>query len=500
MLRPRDQQWLHARTLSETLNNDLTNKRYLDWLSAQLRQFMYDRRANFTRSAKELDAFWVSFGNGVATCEPRRERDGITFRTWHLRDTAWAEDSYCEINQIHRNWNPQGFELQDLAARPPDADGYSGRSGFELAPDVANLKDEDKLKPIKCRHIMIPAKDYDLAAKKTRNLPWVSIYIDIDNETILEEIAVKRRRYIIPRWEFASHSLIGSPYAYSPPAVYALPDARMFQDMTRTLLEAGQKSVDPPMIGVGEAIQGGTNLFAGGMTWTDADYDERMGEVLRPLNLEFRGLQFGAAREERLEKILQEAFFNSALQFPTITKEMTAEESRRLYEQFIRKATPLIEPICEEYNGQVCEMAFDTVLDMGGYGSPYDMPQALRGQQVRFQFDTPLQAAAERAKASAFGDAVQLTVAGAQVDPTVVDNVDWNAAYRDAVYGAGSPADWILPIAQVQKIQAQKAQAAQAQQQANAVAQGTDIAERMATAAASGGKAAQALQQAGVAQ
>lgn len=37
----------------------------------------------------------------------------------------------------------------------------------------------------------------------------------------------------------------------------------------------------PPMIVVGEAINGGVNLYASGITQVDADYDERTGDVLR---------------------------------------------------------------------------------------------------------------------------------------------------------------------------------------------------------------------------
>jgi hypothetical protein len=486
MLRPRDQQWLHARTLDDKINDDLTNKRYLDVLSERTRRLMYDHRAKFTRAAAEVDGDWTAFGNAVMSCEPRRERDGLIYRAWHLRDVAWSQDSYNEINQIHRNWKPTARELQAL---------WPG----EIADAVRNLKDEEALRTINCRHVVLRADDYDLRAQRSRGRPWVSLYVDVDNQTLLEETPVKRRIYIIPQWEFCSSSLFGSAYAYSPAAVYGLPDARMFQQMTLTLLEAGQKSVDPPMIAVGEAIAGGTNLFAGGVTWTDADYDERMGEVLRPMQLEFRGLQFGAAREERLEKILQEVFFNSALQFPTVNKEMTATESQRLYEEFIRKAIPLIEPMAEEYNGQVCEMTFDTLLDMGAFGSPYDMPQALRGQEIRFSFDTPLQAASEKAKAQAFRDAVQLTVEGMQINPGVAANFDINKGYRDALYGSGSPADWILPPEQVAQIQAQQAQQQQAAAQAAQVAQGSDIAGRMATAVKSGGQAAKALQDAGLA-
>ena len=56
---------------------------------------------------------------------------------------------------------------------------------------------------------------------------------------------------------------------------------------------------DAPMIAVGEAINGGVNIYAGGITQADADYDERTGEVLRSLTTDFQGIQYGAHQEEQ---------------------------------------------------------------------------------------------------------------------------------------------------------------------------------------------------------
>src|SRR5580700_8220870 len=92
--------------------------------------------------------------------------------------------------------------------------------------------------------------------------------------------------------------------------------ARMLQQMTLTLIEIGQKIVDPPMIAVGDAIQGGTNLYAGAINWVDPDYDERTGEVLRPITLNGEGLHWGTEYEEKIERVLNEAFFLNVLNLP----------------------------------------------------------------------------------------------------------------------------------------------------------------------------------------
>lgn len=41
----------------------------------------------------------------------------------------------------------------------------------------------------------------------------------------------------------------------------------------------------PPTKFPGEVIQGGVNTCAGGITWVDPDYDERVGAALSPLTL-----------------------------------------------------------------------------------------------------------------------------------------------------------------------------------------------------------------------
>jgi hypothetical protein len=52
------------------------------------------------------------------------------------------------------------------------------------------------------------------------------------------------------------------------------------QTLEEALRELGaQPSPYPPMISVGEAINGGVNVYAAGITQVDADYDDRTGET-----------------------------------------------------------------------------------------------------------------------------------------------------------------------------------------------------------------------------
>jgi hypothetical protein len=263
---------------------------------------------------------------------------------------------------------------------------------------------------------VVPSDEYDLDVKNKARFPFVLIDVDIENDTILAEVPARTLRYVIPRWATIS----GSQYAYSPATVYALPDARMLQQITLTMLEAGQKATDPPMIAVTEAINGGVNSGAGMITWTDADYDERTGEVLRPMEMRFDGIRYGAEREERIEGTLDATFFLNQIRMPQITKEMTAYEASKLYEEFSAtrcrcssRSRSITTARCAT-NGTRCRL-------QGSACSARRLRHAADPARpgVRWEFDTPLKAAAEQAKVFAFQNVTDIIAKGMQIDPDV---------------------------------------------------------------------------------
>lgn len=468
MLRPRGQPWFHARTPIEALNRDPTARKWLDWASEKMRLHMYDTRSGFVRATREGDHDFAAFGQCVLTVELNPNLDGLLFRDWHLRDVAWSENFHYEIDRVHRKWKPTARMLRQLFPKT-------------VSPKVDELIKKSPFQEVACQHVIIPADEYD--AKRIKGKPWVSIYIDVDNQAILEEVPVFDNPYIIPRWQ----TVAGSQYAYSPATVIALSDARMLQQMTLTMIEAGQKAVDPPMLAAGEVINGGVNMFAGGITYVDAEYDERTGEALRPIPLDKSGLNWGDAREQKVRDIIMEAFYLNQIQLPELKGDMTAFETQKRVEEYIRRALPLFEPMETEYNGALCDKTFDILLRNGVFGAPQDIPEALSGASVRFTFESPLQAAQTRANSQAFMQTAQLLSTAAQIDPMVVHDVDIDRAFRDAAEGAGAPAAWFKDEQEAmqakQAAAQQQAEQAQAAQQMAMLQQGAEAAESAGGAA-----------------
>lgn len=480
MLRPRGQTWFHPRTPNEKINKDQGAKVWLDHMGETMHDWMNDSLSGFSRATKQGDHDFATFGQCVIQVTKNQNKDFILFRDWHLRDVAWAENAEMEIDRVHRK---QKMEARNVLR-------YFGRSNGQIADTVKECASREPFKEISIQHIVVPADDYDLKrAKNYRGLPFVSIYIDMDNEKVLEEVPTARLGYVIPRWQTVS----GSQYAHSPATVIAIPDARLLQRMTLTLLEAGEKAVDPPMLAVGENLQGGINVYAGGVTYVDPDYDERTGEALRALQLDKSGLQWGVDREQRVSEMIMRAFYLNQIQLPEVTGDMTAYETQKRVEEYVRNALPLFEPMESEYNAKLCGEAFDVMMELGAFGSEWEladnMPEILRGQEVRFTFESPIQQAKTRANSQAFLQSSQLLAAAMQLDPNTRFDFDARQATRDAIEGTGAPANWLLPKEKADKMAAQASEAeAEKTEDAETMAmlgQGADVAARAGDAMSS---------------
>lgn len=491
ILRPRGMQWHKARTGVDAIDKDRSAAAWLEMTDKVMGGIFADRKSQFGRATKEGDAFYTLTGQCVIEPRVNSLRNGMLYRCWHLRDCVWTENAELVIDSLHRKWKPEARQLCQLGKN----------SGWTtLHSDVTKKAEKDPSTPIPCRAIVLPSDDYDSFGsdqdgnkrKRNANFPFVSVVIDEEHGTILEETPQRKLGYVIPRWV----TLGGfSQYAYAPTSIVALPDGRMLQQMTMMLLEVGAKILDPPMKAVGDAIQGGVNLMSGAITWVDPDYDERTGEALTPIQIHPEGMQWGLDRESKIEQVINEAFYLNVLNLPAYDqKVMTAEEFRGRMAEYIRRATPLFDPMDVEYNGALCDDTFDTLLHMGQFGSPLDMPPALRGASVEFKFRNPLVTAEEEQTTQSFKNLGALLAAALPIDNSLVADVDTDTAFRDAVPGTGAKPTWLRDKDQADAIKAETRQKQEMIDQSNMVGHAGENAGKVAAALKTGGEAATALQ------
>ncbi len=486
MLRPTAKAWFHPAPV-DAAREDNEAKRWLQWAEGTMRRAMYDRKTMFARATKEGDNDFACFGQLVMSIRLNRDANGLLYRTHHLRDCAWMENEQCEITAVFRKWKPWARDLVQMF-------------GDKVHPKVKAFTTQNKpFEEIECMHMVVASDMYSgdidtyerdavtgsakpsrrqIAQGEREKYPYVHIVYDAANLHQIEAKCSFNKEYIIPRWQTVS----GSQYAFSPATVAGLPEARLIQAMAYTLLEAGEKVTNPPMIATIDAVRSDMAIYAAGITWVDRDYDERLGEALRPMNIDSKGMPLGLEMIQDSRQMLAQCFYLPKLNLPVRRPEMTAYEVGQYVAQYIRDAMPIFEPMEQTYNGDMCETTFDLLRRGGAFGNPMDMPPSLQGADLQFRFESPLHDAIEAQKGQKFLEGAQLIAAAAQMDQKAAALPDTVVALRDALMGIGYPAKWVRSEITVQQIEEQQKAADAAASTLAAMEQGSNAAVNLSQA------------------
>ena len=471
MLRPAGITWLH---LGTDKPDELVDNAAQQWLQRSTRiqyKAMTDADAQMARATSETDHDFVAFGQGVISVEVNHKNTSLLYRNWHLRDMVWTERFDGSIGLRARKWKPCAVELMHV---------FGDKVHTNIKQAIERKNGVDAYKEFECLHIMVPADEYEYkkSGQYRVNFPFISVYIDLTNKHVMEEMPYLTGYYVIPRWQTMS----GTQYAVSPATMSALPDARLLQAITFTLLKAGEKAVDPPMIATQDTIKSPIDIQAGGVTFVDFDYDERLGEALRPMSIDSRSIPVGLNMQDRVQATINGAFYLDKLRLPPMMPETTAFEIAQRLREYVRQALPLFGPIEREYNSPLCEDTFTLLMTNNAFGSPAEIPQSLQGSEIRFRFDSPLVDADDQQLVQAFQDSINMSSMAAAMDPAAGQMLDVQVALRDTYRGRQVPATWVKDEETMAELTAAQQQKQQAMETAAMIQQGGMAAEQVGMA------------------
>lgn len=478
MLRPSAKPWFHI-GLGDPDREDNDTKRYLERAEGIQRRAMYDPVALFTNAEKNGDNDFTNFGQYAESVEinwKSKRGPHLLYRCHHLRDMAWKENELGQLCVKVRKWKPTVRDLISLFGTD------------RLDPAIISLNNQNRIfDEVSCYHIVCDMEMYDGQLHENdrgrERFERVSLYYDIEHDKLIYAAPIHGQHYIIPRWQTVS----GSQYAFSPAVVAALPEARLIQAMAYTLLEAGEKMVNPPLVAMTDVLRSDVDIQSGAINWVDSEYDERLGPALRHLEAEYHGMPIGIEMQRDSRALLMQAFFLNKLKpfTPTSDPNMTAFQAGQIVAQYIRDALPLFEPMEQQRNGAVCEETFDLLMRGNAFGSPLDLPRRLQGvqrQDVRFHFETPLHDAIEQMKGQKWLEGKALIADALALDRSAASLLDTKVALRDALKGIGYPAKWVRSEEDVKKAEQQAEKQAQSQALGAQVLQGSEAAANLAAA------------------
>ena len=188
----------------------------------------------FYARAVDLYSDLVNFGTGIFYEEEAPAAGGIYFTCRHLAECYIAENQFEQVDTVFRRFRWTARQaLQRWSEVAATERGSKLREAAEHRPDA----------PLCFLHAVLPAADYEGARSLGHGQGWWSVYLSEEDGTILSEGGYHEFPYQVPRWSQRSRSVYGDS-----PAMLALPDAKMLNQMSRTTIVGAQKRVDPPLL------------------------------------------------------------------------------------------------------------------------------------------------------------------------------------------------------------------------------------------------------------
>lgn len=471
MLTPRTQRWHRLKTTDDDLNQVPEVQQYLDKVTDILFNVRYSPRANFASQAYEGYMSLGAFGTGGIFIDDSVGR-GIRYRTVHLSEMFIAENFQGVIDTVHRRFKmtarqmAQKFGEDKLSPGQKAALEKNGEQEFEVIHSVA------------------PNHDLKHGMKSYKGMQFYSCYVNIDGRTILSEGGYRAFPYAIGRYVTAPKEIYGRS-----PAMTVLPDIKMLNEMSKTVIRAAHKVIDPPLLLQEDGALQAFDLRPGALNFGGVDDQGR--QVVHPLQTNAR-VDIGLEMMDQRRQIINDAFLVTLFQILVDSPQMTATEAMLRAQEKGALLAPTMGRQQSEMLGPLIEREID-ILAHAGVLPP--MPQALidAGGIVEIQYVSPLNKAQRAEEGVAIMRTLEAITPMAQVDPGVLDVFDSVAIARELADINGVPAKVMRSPDQVAAMKEQAAQAAQAQQLLQAVPVATGAAKDMAQTQAlaqTGGQAA----------
>ena len=238
-----------------------------------------------------------------------------------------------------------------------------------------------------------------------------------------------------------------------------LPDIKMINEMSKTVIRAAQKVVDPPLLIADEGVMFPINTNAGAATF--ARMDGRNQPPIQPLQTGAR-IDIGMDMMEQRRKVINDAFLVTLFQILVETPTMTATEVLQRAQEKGALLAPTIGRQQTEMLGPLIEREFD-ILDSQGLLPP--VPDALMeaGGEYEIEYVSPLSRAMKAEEGVGILRTLEMVQPIAAVDPGVMDNFDTDEITRTLADTNGAPQRIMRSEEEIAAMRDQRNQAQQMQ-------------------------------------
>jgi hypothetical protein len=433
MLTPRNQRWHALTPMDKTLSRNRTARLWFEDANDVLFRYRYAPQANFASNQHEIYMGLGAFGTGCMYTDTlydfHRRPIGTRYRAIHLGEVFFAENHQGIIDTALR---PFKFTARQAAQK------WGADKLHEKIRDALEKNPEQEFEFI---HAVMPREDFAPGRLDVKGMPFASYFVCCSSKLVMEESGYHTFPYSISRYVVAPGEIYGRS-----PAMLALPDIKVLNEINKTTLKQGHRVVDPVLLAHDDGVLDSFSLKPGAINYGGVSADGRpLVHALPTGNLSFAKDLTAEKRES-----INDAFLVTLFQILVDTPQMTATEVLERAREKGALLSPTMGRQQSEALGPMIHRELD-ILARAGLLPP--MPPIVKQAMAEYDvvYQSPLSRAQKAEEAAGTMRTIEFAVqaaANAQ-DPSILDPFDWDTIIPEVADINGMPTRFLRDAAAV---------------------------------------------------
>lgn len=429
--------WFHLGVANVPFNLlDFEAKEWLESVTDEVYAHYSNPFSNLNQSLHEVYGDLTTFGTGVLYQYFDPATKCIQFNSYPLADCWLRDDSKGNLNRLHRQIKWRVAQV---------------RSEFGFLPEkLSKYKDDDMVTII---HAVFERKEYDPNSRRPERRKFVSANFCKETEELLNESGYDWMPYHTPRWTHVPGTAYGDG-----PALSVLPEIRMVNAMSKTMIIAAQKLVDPPLVVPDDGFLLPVKSMPGGITM------RRPGDQQIELLPGPQRMDISIDMIEQRREMIRRGFYVDWLIRPTKKERQTAQEIMDDRNQMLGMMGPMVGRIQSDMLGKMIQLSVNLLFRARQIASP---PSQLEGQRMDPVYISPAAKAQSTVRGQGIQAYVQQITQLLPVLPNLIDSINEDGLNAELQDLSDTPRSVINSPEAI----ARKRQAREQQQQLAAAAQ-----------------------------
>jgi hypothetical protein len=449
MLTPRNQRWHRLVAMDKTLNRNRQAREWFEDVTDILFRYRYAPQANFASNQHEIYMGLGAFGTGCLFIDDLKDRHGRTvgtrYRAIHLGEVYFAENHQGIVDTALRKFKMSARQAAQRWGKDKLAEGL--QKALEKNPD----------QEFEFIHCVMPREDIEEGRLDAKGMAFASYVICLVGKQRMEEGGYHTFPYAISRYVVAPGEIYGRS-----PAMLALPDIKVLNEINKTTLKQGHRVVDPVLLAHDDGVLDSFSLKPGAINYGGVSADGRPLVHALPTG----NLSFAKELTDEKRQSINDAFLVTLFQILVDTPQMTATEVL----ERAREKGALLSPTMGRQQSEGLGPLIHRELDiLARAGLLPQMPPILRtamGADYDVVYDSPLSRAQRAEEASGTMRTVEFAVniAAQTQDPSVLDNFNWDVIVPEVADINGMPIRYLNTMDQIAQLRQGRDQDKQAAQ------------------------------------